>query len=88
MYDVYSVSTKALPDPDLETGGEEKVDAENNCEVADFLTESAFFEAVGVGVGQTETYLIVLTLKQLGAKPGILKARFFGKFFGTNGYCL
>jgi hypothetical protein len=54
--------------------------------VADFWNESSFFEAVGIGVGQTETYYIVLAIKQLSSKPGISKVRFFGKFFGIKGY--
>lgn len=83
---LFNVAVQSLPDPEGEAADQEETgDAESNCEVVDFLTESASLETVGVGLGRMETYLIVLALKQLGAKPGVLKARFFGKFFGTSG---
>ena len=83
------ISIKIKPPADPEGGEEEEEEAsadENNAEVADFWNESTFFEAVGVGVGQTESYYIVLAIKQLSSKPGISKVRFFGKFYGTQGY--
>ena len=83
------ISIKIKPPVDPEGGEEEEEEAstdDNNAEVADFWNESTFFEAVGVGVGQTESYYIVLAIKQLSSKPGISKVRFFGKFYGTQGY--
>ncbi|KAH7295153.1 hypothetical protein KP509_27G034900 [Ceratopteris richardii] len=84
--ELFDVAAKPPPDPDAEEGAQEEItDEENNAEVADFLVESAYFEAVGAGLGRTENYDIVLALKQLSSKPGISKVRFFGKFFGLHG---
>eukprot|EP00250_Pteridium_aquilinum_P024445 c29084_g1_i1 orf=47-676(+) len=84
--ELFNVATKAPPDPDAEESAqEETTDGEANADVGDFLSESTYFEAVGVGVGRTESYYIVLALKQLQSKLGISKVRFFGKFFGTHG---
>lgn len=83
------MATKPPPDLDAVEGAQEEgTDGETNADVADFLSESTYFETVGVGVGRTESYYIVLALKQLGSKPGISKVRFFGKFFGIHGYVI
>ncbi|MCO5578725.1 hypothetical protein L7F22_032570 [Adiantum nelumboides] len=84
--ELFNLATKPPPDPDAEENAqEEATDGETNADVADFLSESNYFEAVGVGVGRTESYYIVLASRQLSTKPRISKVRFFGKFFGLHG---
>ncbi|EFJ18162.1 flagellar radial spoke protein 6 [Selaginella moellendorffii] len=52
--------------------------------VDNFLSDSAFFEAIGSGLGRAENYQIVLTMRQLGGTKIVSKMKFFGKFFGIN----
>ncbi|KAL2642568.1 hypothetical protein R1flu_010155 [Riccia fluitans] len=87
---------KSKPDADdseteTETETETEVTETEEAPTTEFESEnlyadSVFMDAVGVGLGRTETLMIMLALKKLGDDPalGITSLRFFGKFFGTK----
>ena len=58
---------KAPIDP--ETGEPEEVEAPNEYETENVLSDATMLSAVGVGFTQTEWYNIMLSIKKLGEDP-------------------
>ncbi|EFJ16412.1 hypothetical protein SELMODRAFT_116835 [Selaginella moellendorffii] len=69
-----------------QNGDEEETKEENDpaYSAENYLYDSIFFEAVGMGLGRAENYQVVLAMRQLASTKMVLKMRFFGKFFGIK----
>jgi len=78
----------AEPTLDTETGEPIEAPTPNTAyETENLLSNAALFEAVGVGLGKSEMYNIMLSLKKLAedASKSLKTVRFFGKILGTGG---
>ena len=55
-------------------------------ECEDILNDAHLLDALGVGLGKSEMYGVMLAVKQLGEDPkrAVSTVRFFGKFLGIS----
>ncbi|KAG1671917.1 hypothetical protein FOA52_003484 [Chlamydomonas sp. UWO 241] len=69
---------------DPTTGEPVAANTPNDYECQDIAADALLFESLGVGLGVSEMYGIMLAAKRLGDDPqrGVKAVRFFGKFFG------
>lgn len=84
MKDLYSIPK---PSVNPETGEPEEAVPPNDFETENVLADAALYEAVGLGLGKSEMYGVMLALKKLGEDPEkkLATVRFFGKMLGTGG---
>lgn len=84
LKDLYST-----PKPGINPETGEPIEAEppNAYETENVLADAALYEAVGLGLGKSEMYGVMLALKKLGEDPEkkLATVRFFGKMLGTGG---
>jgi radial spoke head protein 4A len=84
LKDLYST-----PKPSInpETGEPMEAVPPNDFETENVLADAALYEAVGLGLGKSEMYGVMLSLKKLGEDPEkkLATVRFFGKMLGTGG---
>uniref|UniRef100_A0A7S0SGK7 Uncharacterized protein n=1 Tax=Mantoniella antarctica TaxID=81844 RepID=A0A7S0SGK7_9CHLO len=84
LKDLYSTPRPAI---NPATGEPVDVIPPNDFETENVMADAALYEAIGLGLGKSEMYGVMLALKKLGEDPDkkLATVRFFGKMLGTGG---
>eukprot|EP01060_Flectonema_neradi_P011081 TRINITY_DN18142_c0_g1_i1.p1 TRINITY_DN18142_c0_g1~~TRINITY_DN18142_c0_g1_i1.p1 ORF type:complete len:562 (+),score=151.02 TRINITY_DN18142_c0_g1_i1:180-1688(+) len=65
---------------------EEEAPAEDKGELADVVEEHLLFNMVGIGLGESEAYRLMVSMKRLLDKEPLKSAKFFGRIFTLSNY--
>lgn len=76
-----------MPEKKIDAEGNPiELEAPNDFETEDVVSQAAMMEAVGAGLSRQEMYGVAMAIKKLGEDPNIKinTVRFFGKLLGTH----